>query len=97
MKILQNTLLAPAVLLTNSIASAEESLTNKNRKQVVYFWMEVLIGVNLDAASDYIDDTYIQHNPKDGNVKQTVVDFLEEVMPPILKVSNANRLERSFA
>lgn len=53
---------------------------NRN-KQIVASALQALGSGNVDAADEYIDANYIQHNPQVGNGLQAAKDFFRSVAP----------------
>ena len=50
-------------MVDGPIEATDHHLTETNRALVTSFVEAVLIGRELDRASDYVEDLYIQHNP----------------------------------
>ena len=57
-------LLTLFLLVTASLASADETLTARNKAVVRDFYTTVFIGRNIDAAPKFIRADYLQHNPQ---------------------------------
>ena len=79
----------------------------KNKKIVYDFWRSVLEGGHLELASQYLTETYIQHNPNVPTGRQGFIDFfgkfakarpiVDTVQQPLISiVAEGNLVVTSF-
>ena len=52
-----------------------------NKKLVFDFWREVFQARNMEAAPQYMDENYIQHNPNVRTGRQAFMDFFGQFDP----------------
>lgn len=54
----------------------------KNKKTVYDFWRIVLEGGHVDQATEYLTESYIQHNPNVPTGRQGFIDFFKKIVSP---------------
>lgn len=78
---LAQTAVAPAS--SNAALLAAPTETARANKKLVYdFWREVLEGGQLESASKYLVDDYIQHNPNVPSGRAGFVEFFSRFTKP---------------
>lgn len=53
-----------------------------NKRFVYNFWREVFEAAHMELASQYMAETYIQHNPRVPTGRQAFIDFFSKVRKP---------------
>jgi len=61
---------------------SKNTTLTKNKKLVYDFWREVIEGAHLDLAPQYMQETYIQHNPNVPTGRQGFLDFFGKFAKP---------------
>jgi predicted SnoaL-like aldol condensation-catalyzing enzyme len=74
----------------NMVKSSDTELA-KNKKLVYDFWRVVFEGGHLNEASNYMTESYIQHNPNVPTGRKAFVDFFSKfaVAKPVVDTIQA--------
>jgi predicted SnoaL-like aldol condensation-catalyzing enzyme len=65
-----------------SMLYSKDKKLAKNKKIVYDFWRSVLEGGHLELAPQYMQETYIQHNPNVPTGRQGFIDFFSKFAKP---------------
>ena len=66
-----------------SMLYSKDPALAKNKRIVYDFWRSVLEGGHLELASQYMLETYIQHNPNVPTGRQGFIDFFARFAKPL--------------
>ncbi|MGA2279278.1 MAG: nuclear transport factor 2 family protein [Verrucomicrobiota bacterium] len=67
------------VVLTSTSAQVPQSQTERNKALVLEFWRVVFEAQNVEAATNYLAEDYIQHNPLAKTGRAGFVEFFSKI------------------
>ncbi len=65
-----------------SMLQSSDARLAKNKRLVFDFWRVVFEGGHMDKAADYMEETYIQHNPNVVSGRAAFIEVFTKQRPP---------------